>query len=234
MADAARFPGAAPGPHETPQEPEPMSAAAAATAAVDVPARKPGKKKLIVLLAVVVLVLAAAGVGGLLYLKKHKAAAEAAAAADDGGAPAAAAADAKPEHKVDKKHPPVFVPMDNFVVNLADHEADRYAQVGVVLEVPDEHAGEDIKTYLPAIRNNILLLLAHKASADLAGSEGKELLAREIRREALRAMGDDVEDDEPVAASASAPKAKAKKKKPAEDGPEPPIRSVQFSSFIIQ
>jgi len=212
-----------------------MSAAAAATAGADVPAKKPGKKKLILMLAVVALVLAAGGVGGLLYMKKQKAAAEAAAAEEEGGAPAAAAA--KTEHKVDKKHPPVFVPMDNFVVNLADHETDRYAQIGIVLEVPDEHVSEEIKTYLPAIRNNILLLLAHKTSADLAGSEGKELLAREIRREALRAMGEEVEDEEPVAAAAAAaasgPKAKAKKK-PAEDAPPPPIRSVQFSSFIIQ
>jgi flagellar FliL protein len=212
-----------------------MSAAAAATAAADAaPAKKPGKKKLILMLAVVALVVAAGGVGGLLYMKKQKAAAEAAAAAEDDGAAGAAAAPAKAEHKVDKKHPPVFVPMDNFVVNLADHDADRYAQIGIVLEVLDEHAGEDIKTYLPAIRNNILLLLAHKTSADLAGSEGKELLARQIRREALRAMGEDAgDDDEAAVSAASAPKGKKKAKK-ADDAPEPPIRSVQFSSFIIQ
>ena len=217
-----------------------MSAAAAAAAPTDAtPAKKGGKKKLVLMLAIVALVLGAAGVGGLLYMKKQKAAAEAAAAAaEDGDAGTTAAAPAKAEHKADKKHPPVFVPMDNFVVNLADHEADRYAQIGIVLEVPDEHASEDIKTYLPAIRNNILLLLAHKASADLAGSEGKELLARQIRREALRAMGEEVEDDDDAAGAAadagSAPKAKKKKKKVAEDAPEPPIRSVQFSSFIIQ
>jgi len=102
--------------------------------------------------------------------------------------------------------------------------------------VPDEHAGEEIKTYLPAIRNNILLLLAHKSSTDLAGGDGKELLARQIRREALKAMGEDVDEDEdaaPAADGASAP-AKRKKKKAAENEAAAPIRSVQFSSFIIQ
>jgi flagellar FliL protein len=122
-------------------------------------------------------------------------------------------------------------------VNLADHDADRYAQIGITLEVPDEHVGEEIKTYLPAIRNNILLLLAHKSSADLAGGDGKELLAKQIRREALKAMGEDVEDDDAEAApadeSASAP-AKKKKKKKAAAVDTAPIRSVQFSSFIIQ
>jgi flagellar FliL protein len=205
--------------------------AAAADATV---AKKPGgKKKLVVMVAVAAIVLGGGGVGALVYMKKQKAAAEAA-AAEDGDADAVASP-AKAEKKHEHNAHPVFVPMDPFVVNLADHDADRYAQIGVTLEVPDEHVGEEIKTYLPAIRNNILLLLAHKSSADLAGGEGKELLAREIRRAALRAMGEEVEDDEAdaPAAEASAPARKKKKKKAAE-GAEASIRSVQFSSFIIQ
>jgi flagellar FliL protein len=212
-----------------------MSAAVA-----DAPAGKPGgKKKLVVMIAVAAIVLGGGGVGALVYMKKQKAAAEAAAdAADDADSESAAPAKAaKKEHK----EKPVFVPMDPFVVNLADHEADRYAQIGITLEVPDEHVGEEIKTYLPAIRNNILLLLAHKSSTDLAGGDGKELLARQIRREALKAMGEDVDDEEEVAAApaaegasasaAAVPPKKKKKKKVADDAP---IRSVQFSSFIIQ
>jgi len=210
-----------------------MSAAAAAADAV--PAKSGGKKKPVLMVAVAALVLGGGGVGALLYMKKQKAAAEeAAAAAEDGDAEAAPA---KHEKKKEKGEKPVFVPMDPFVVNLADHDADRYAQIGITLEVPDEHVGEEIKTYLPAIRNNILLLLAHKSSADLAGGDGKELLAKQIRREALKAMGEDVEDDDAEAApadeSASAP-AKKKKKKKAAAVDTAPIRSVQFSSFIIQ
>ena len=198
----------------------------AAAAAADVPAKKPGRmKKLILMAAIAALVLGGGGVGLMVYLSKQRAAAEAAADEEDGGSHAAAS-----EKKKGHKSPPVFVPMDNFVVNLADHDADRYAQIGVTLEVTDEKQAEEIKSYMPAIRNNVLLLLAHKASADLASAEGKEQLAREIRREALRAMGEDVSDDE--AAAASAPR--ARKKKRAEDTADMPIRSVQFSSFIIQ
>jgi flagellar FliL protein len=208
-----------------------MSAAAAAADAV--PAKSGGKKKLVLMVAVAALVLGGGGVGALVYMKKQKAAAEAA-AAEDGDADAAAPA-RQHEKKRDKNEKPVFVPMDAFVVNLADHDADRYAQIGIVLEVPDEHAGEEIKTYLPAIRNNILLLLAHKSSADLAGGDGKALLARQIRSEALKAMGEEVDDDDAAAAAdgASAP-GKKKKKKAAENEAAAPIRSVQFSSFIIQ
>ena len=209
-----------------------MSAAAAAADAV--PAKSGGKKKLVLMVAVAALVLGGGGVGALVYMKKQKAAAEAA-AAEEGDAVEAAPV----KHETKKKgEKPVFVPMDPFVVNLADHDADRYAQIGIVLEVPDEHAGEEIKTYLPAIRNNILLLLAHKSSADLAGGEGKELLARQIRREALRAMGEEVGDDEdavPAADEGSAPASASAKKKKHKGIPEDaPIRSVQFSSFIIQ
>ena len=216
-----------------------MSAAAAAADAT--PVKSGGKKKLVIMVAVAAIVLGGGGVGALLYMKKQKAAAEAAAAAEDGDSEAPGAP-AKSEKKKDHAEKPVFIPMDPFVVNLADHEADRYAQIGIVLEVPDEHVGEEIKTYLPAIRNNILLLLAHKSSADLAGGEGKELLARQIRVAALKAMGEDVGDEdeaqaapaaaEDASAAASAP-AKKKKKKAAVPA-DAPIRSVQFSSFIIQ
>src|ERR1700761_7486390 len=188
----------------------------AAAAAADAPAAKPGgKKKLVVMIAVAALVLGGGGVGALVFMKKQKAAAEAAAAdADDSDA-----TPAKHEKKKEKGEKPVFVPMDPFVVNLADHEADRYAQIGLTLEVGDEKVGEEIKTYMPAIRNNILLLLAHKSSAALAGSDGKELLAKQIRREALRAMGEEVDEDDDEAApaasaeGASAAAAPAKKKK---------------------
>jgi flagellar FliL protein len=214
-----------------------MSAAAAAADAT--PVKSGGKKKLVVMVAVAAIVLGGGGVGALLYMKKQKAAAEAA-AAEEGEAEGAAPA--KSEKKKDHAEKPVFIPMDPFVVNLADHEADRYAQIGIVLEVPDDHVGEEIKTYLPAIRNNILLLLAHKSSADLAGGEGKELLARQIRVAALKAMGEDVEDDDepaaeaaPAAAEGTSAAAPAKKKKKKKGVPaDAPIRSVQFSSFIIQ
>lgn len=199
----------------------------AAAAAAEAPAAKSGgKKKLVMMVAVAALVLGGGGVGGLMFMKKQK---EAAAAAEEGDDAPAAKAPAK-KHD-DKKEKPVFVPMDPFVVNLADHESDRYAQIGITLEVADEHASEDIKNYLPAIRNNILLLLAHKSSGDLAGGDGKELLAKQIRKEALRAMGEEVDDDEDEAPAASAPPRKKKKKKVVDEGP---IRSVQFSSFIIQ
>jgi flagellar FliL protein len=209
-----------------------MSAAAAATDASEV-APKRGKKKLIIIVAVVVALLGVAGGGAAVYMKKKAAAeAEAAAAAEDdeeGDGHSTKKAAAK-EHKKDEKHaPPVFVPLDPFVVNLADREADRFAQVGMTLEVNDAKVGDEIKVYMPAIRNNVLLLLSHKTSQELMEPEGKEQLAREVRREALRPMGYELPDEEEASASK-----KKKKKKAADAAEEFPIKSVQFSSFIIQ
>lgn len=210
-----------------------MSAAAAAPAAADA-APKKGKKKLIIIVAAVVALLGIAGGGAAIFLKQKAAAAEAAADEDEEGGDAHAAPAKAAKAKKDDKHaPPVFVPLDPFVVNLADREADRFAQVGITLEVEDAKVGDEIKAYMPAIRNNILLLLAHKTSQELMEAEGKELLAKEVKREALRPMGYEYEVPDPDAEEDETPKKKKKKKKaaPEEDFP---IKSVQFSSFIIQ
>lgn len=211
-----------------------MSSAAAAADAADA-APKKGKKKLIILIAAVVALLGLIGGGAVVYLK-HKAAAEAAAAEaeegeDDDGEVVEKKQAAKASHKKDEKAaPPVFVPLEPFVVNLADREADRFAQVGMTLEVIDAKFGDEIKAYMPAIRNNILLLLAHKTAAELMEPEGKEELAREVRREALRPMGYELPEED----DGSSKKKKKKKAKAEEPAEELPIKSVQFSSFIIQ
>ena len=222
-----------------------MSAAAAPTldAGADRPAKK-GKKKLIVIAAAVLVALLLAGGGAAMYLKKQAAsAAEAADALEEDGGAAGVAAAAKP----DLKHPPIFLPLDPFVVNLSDKEADRYAQIGITLEVEDAKFAEQMKAFMPAIRNGILMILAHKSSRELLERSGKEQLAEQVLREASRTMGIEVAPAAADAASApdgdadEAPttsKAKAKARAKAKAGTahaEPnPIRRVHFSNFIIQ
>ena len=189
-----------------------MSTAAAVEGAVPV---KAGKKKLVIIIVAVLLLLAAAGGGLVFWLKAKAHAAQDAEAAEDGGAVAQDTAAPKRDPKV----VPVFVSLDNFTVNLADREADRYAQIGISLELSDAKAGEKIKLFMPAIRNNILMVLAHKRSSDLLERAGKEILAEEVLRETERALG-----LEPVTPG-----------KPAAKGDESrPVRAVHFSNFIIQ
>jgi flagellar basal body-associated protein FliL len=149
-----------------------MSAAPAAAAdAIDatavVPSAKGKKKKLILIGAALAVLLAAGGGGAVFVMKKRAATAAAAANAEDGeeAEPKEAAA-AKPA-RVDLKHAPTFVPLEPFTVNLADREAERYAQVGITLELNEAKAADLLKAYMPAIRNNILLALGSKTAAQL-------------------------------------------------------------------
>ncbi|WP_343628051.1 flagellar basal body-associated FliL family protein [Roseateles sp.] len=191
---------------------------ATAAAGNDAAVKGGGKKKLIIIIAIV-LVVVLAGVAALLMMKKKSHGDEEEGAAEE---KPAATAHVKPGT------PPTFVPLDPFTVNLADKEVDRFAQVGITLEVADPKFADQLKAYMPAIRNNVLIVLSHKTSADLLSVEGKEKLAREIRRESVRPMGielDDEDEDEDAA-----PKKKKKKKRPVES----PVTQVLFSTFIVQ
>jgi flagellar protein FliL len=199
-----------------------MSAASASTTPTDaVPATpaKGGKKKLIVIAASLAVLLAGGGGGAFFVMKKRAAAA--AAATEETGEGESGKQEAKAA-KADLKSAPTFVPLDPFTVNLADREAERYAQVGMTLELADAKAGDLLKAYMPAIRNNILLVLAGKTAAQLMEHEGKMQLAAEVRAAALKPLGYTVK----------APVATAKVAADSDDAP--PIRAVHFSNFIIQ
>jgi flagellar FliL protein len=214
-----------------------MSAAAAETVVEDVEATVPTKlgkkKKLIILVAAAVLLAGGAGGGAMVWKKKRAAAAAAVAAAEAAANGTEVEADEPVVHaarKEEHKGPPAFLPLDPFVVNLADRESDRFAQIGITLELSDPKFADQIRAYMPAIRNGVLLVLAHKSSQELLSRNGKEKLANEIMREAVRPLGIELEGDESDAKNADKDEEKGTKT-PIEDSP---VRHVHFSSFIIQ
>jgi len=217
-----------------------MSAAPAAAPA-EGEAPKKGPKKLVIIIAAVVVLLVLGGGGAVFMMKKKAAEAEAAAAAEEDGGDGEHAKPAKETKKAEHgkgEHagPPAFVPLDPFVVNLADRDSERFAQIGITLQVEDPHLAEEMKAYMPAIRNAVLMILSHKSSEELLSTEGKVKLAEEIRRDAARAMGYEIEDPEEedaAAADEDKPKKKKKKKKKKVESPNP-IVQVHYSNFIIQ
>lgn len=199
-----------------------MSAAAAEAAPP--PAKKPRRKlpkKLLVILAIVG-VLLAGGAAATVFVLKKKAAYAAALAGEDGALPAEEAAALQPASRRDPGTPPSFLPLDPFVVNLADREQERYAQIGVTLQIDEPEAAERLKAYMPAIRNGVLMILAHKSSAELLERAGKEQLAAEIMREAVRPLGIELPPEGAASGRARVP------------GVHNPVEKVHFSSFIIQ
>jgi len=230
-----------------------MSAVMAAPAVDDAPVTRRPKKKLILIGATVLALALALGASAIVLLKQR--AAHAAAVADEEAASAEPSTGATAGAA---KGVPFYLPLDPFIVNLADKEADRYAQIGITFELESSMSGDQIKAYMPAIRNAVLMILANKTSKDLLNREGKEQLALEIQREAVRPMGIETAAPEPVtiapaavatatsavaAASATsatsaiaadaAASAKTKPRRRAETQRNP-IQHVHFSSFIIQ
>ena len=115
------------------------------------------------------------------------------------------------------------------VVNLADPGGGRFAQVGITLKLEDAKAADNVKLYMPSIRNAILMEISQRTADELLGIQGKEKLTRAIVREVSGQLGFEVDDDEeeetdPVKA------AKKKRRAPAYT----PVEAVLFSSFIVQ
>lgn len=192
-----------------------MSAKPEVSDAAPAPAKS---KKMLIIIVAAVLVLAIAG-GAAFFLLKKKAATE-----DEEGADSAAPKTSVAAHDKNK-HPPVYLPMDNMVVNLADTGGDRVAQVGVVLEVLDAESATTVKNYMPTIRSGVLLLISKHTAEELLSAEGKEKLAKDILRETSLPFGGGEEEEEDT--SSKKPK---KKKAPVQY----PVVSVLFSSFIVQ
>jgi flagellar FliL protein len=193
-------------------------------------APKKGSKKLIIIVAAAVVLLLGGG-GGVLLLMKKQSDAHAAAAADeedeDGGHSKPA-----PKAKDGKAVPPTFLPLEQFVVNLADRDTDKFAQVAISLQIDDPKVADQLKAYLPAVRSTILMILTRKSSKELLSEEGKQKLKEEIRREVVRPLGIEIDPPEEEAHEEDPPPKKKKKKKKPEV--HNPVEQVHFSNFIIQ
>ena len=214
---------------------------AAAEAPADAPKPKGNLKKILLIALAATVVLAGAGAGVVIFLKKKQAAAEQA---------AEAAEEAEPGPRRDPKLLPVFVPMEPFTVNLADKNADRFAQVTLSLEVTDDKVGAQLKAFMPAVRGAMLMTLTSRTAEELIDPQGKLRLAHDLHAAALRAIGASTRGlpapppapligaaavaQAPASGASGAAKAAAPKPAPRGDGETLPIVAVHFSNFIIQ
>ncbi|MCH2218939.1 MAG: flagellar basal body-associated FliL family protein [Dechloromonas sp.] len=174
-------------------------------------APKKSKKLLIIILAVVLVVVLAGGGAAFMLLKKGD---------HEEGDEEVAEETAKPKKKDKKKEAhaaPVFINLEPFTVNLVPETGDQYLQVILSLELEDATADPQLKALTPKIRNNITLLLSSKKASELLPKEGKEKLAEALKEEINSVI-------EP-------PKKNKKGEITASEGP---VKTVLFTSFIIQ
>ncbi len=73
--------------------------------------------------------------------------------------------------------PPVFVELETFTVNLA---GDRILQTTLTLQVGKTEDAEQLKVYMPQVKNRLLMLLSSKNVDELQTTEGKESLRADI------------------------------------------------------
>ncbi len=141
------------------------------------------KKKSKLPIIIIVLVLLLGGGGAAWYFMKPSGE-EKKADAEQGEADAHAekSEEEQPLRPRKKKpgEPPIFIDMEPFVFNLQDADQDRFAQVGVTLEVVDAEVVAEMKLVEPSVRNSILLLMGSKTSKQVRTVRGKMRLADQI------------------------------------------------------
>lgn len=185
--------------------------AKAAVEGAEAPKKK--SKKLLIIILAAVLVLVLGGAGAAFMLMKDADHAE----DDDEEIAEETTKSKKKDKKKDTNAPPVFVNLDAFTVNLVPETGDQYLQVVLSLELENAAADPVLKSLMPKIRNNITLLLSSKKASEILPKEGKESLAEALKAE----INGVVEPPE-------------KNSKGKVISPEGPVKSVLFTSFIIQ
>ena len=85
----------------------------------------------------------------------------------------------------------VNMPLEPFLVNLADKESRRYLKLKVDLEVNNEETAKELEKSMPRIRDALILLLSNKTYLDLASYQGKQQLKQEIKQKVTALPGGD-------------------------------------------
>ncbi|MGH8665791.1 MAG: flagellar basal body-associated protein FliL [Burkholderiales bacterium] len=200
------------------------TSAAAAKAPVEAPASAPRKKSnllLIVVLAVVLL--AAGGAGAWWFLSQSH--------GDDAEA-----------EEIEFK-PSIFLPLEQFTVNLQPEEGQQFLQTALTLKVSELEIADAIKAQMPEVRSRLLFLLSSKKPSELSSLEGKNKLTEEIVRAVEATLppmktkakkAKNKNDDASTAKKGK--KAKAKTQEESEGQEELPRRvlAVFFTHFIVQ
>jgi len=139
--------------------------------------KKSGSRRTLVLAIGALVVLIAAGGGAYWFLKGRT----------------AEAAAAQPEAAKEDKGPGGIVPLDTFVVNLADPSGSRYLRTNIALVVDDEEHAKELTENAVAkmrVRSAVLELLAQQSADALVTPEGKSELKKAIAERASKAAED--------------------------------------------
>lgn len=169
-----------------------------------------GKGKLIVII-IAALLLAGGGTGAALYF---------AGVFDSADGGDEVADETQAETELAKPPATFYLALDpEFVVNFEDQGVATYLQVGIQLMAHDQAVLSAVQHHMPAIRNNILLLMSNQKYTEMKTTAGKEKLRQEILETVQQVLAEEAPakqaDEQPTAGTAS-------------------VDAVYFTSFIMQ
>lgn len=169
------------------------------------------KTLLIVVVVLVVLVLALGGVAAWLFLSKGD------------KSPSATASGGGEQTAVLEIKPAIYMKMNpEFIVNFGAQSKVKYLQVDMQIMARNQEVLDVVKTHMPVIRNNILLILSGQNYEQLNQREGKQKLSQDI----LDSINATVQ-----AESAATQTEETKPETPAEPVK---VEAVYFTSLIMQ
>jgi flagellar FliL protein len=84
------------------------------------------------------------------------------------------------ESKAAEVQPPTFLVLEPFTVNLRSDSEEQFLQVAMTLQLKDQTNADQIKLYMPEVRDRLLILLSSKTGSEILTPEGKKKLADEI------------------------------------------------------
>ena len=76
--------------------------------------------------------------------------------------------------------PPVFITMDEFLVNLPGKGGEHYLQTKLVLRTADTTTEKRITDFLPLVRDRVLAVLSSRTVDEMATVEGKSRMSKDI------------------------------------------------------
>lgn len=123
--------------------------------AAEAPAAAPKSRKKMIIIAAAALVLIGGGAAGWMMMGGKHTDGEAQANADE------------PKKAARPSGPPVFLPLEPFIVNLQPPTSSQFLQVDVTLRVADAHVVNELKALMPEVRDRLLRLLATKNAPEL-------------------------------------------------------------------
>lgn len=97
------------------------------------------------------------------------------------------------ETAVDSENMPVgtMIPLETFIVNLADKGGKRYLRTKVNLELGSSITQEEVELRMVKIRDKFLMILPAKTFADISSTEGKSALREELIAELNTVLGEE-------------------------------------------